>query len=251
MWNRTELKFRGKQAFRRNYAEAVGASLIFTFLSGLFSLNTGTAGTARDVADDGVVTIGPGASSFGSNTFRGLTINIRMTMALLLILLVLAVVALALRFFVVNVLEVGKNRFFLYNQTEKAKMKRILEGFTSGHYMNLVKTMLLRDVFLFLLSLLLIIPGIVKSYEYLMIPYILADNPGMNWKEASQISRRMMTGQKWNAFVLDLSFLGWFLLDYFTCGILGVLMVNPYYEATLAELYAYNKSQAYQEGYIR
>ena len=85
----------------------------------------------------------------------------------------------------------------------------------------------------------------------LMIPYILADNPGMNWKEASQISRRMMTGQKWNAFVLDLSFLGWFLLDYFTFGILGVLMVNPYYEATLAELYAYNKSQAYQEGYIR
>ena len=53
------------------------------------------------------------------------------------------------------------------------------------------------------------------------------------------------------AFELTLSFLGWYFLSLITCGIVGIFYVNPYAEATMAELYAYNKAKAFQEGYIR
>ena len=84
-----------------------------------------------------------------------------------------------------------------------------------------------------------------------MVPYILAENPGMDRREAFAISKRMMDGEKWNTFVLGLSFFGWIVIDLFTCGILGLFFVSPYVHATFAELYAYNKVKAYNEGYIR
>lgn len=111
--------------------------------------------------------------------------------------------------------------------------------------------MFLRGLFTGLWSLLFVIPGIIKHYEYLMIPYILAENPGMDRQEVFAISKRMMMGQKWNVFVLDLSFIGWRLLEGITLGIVGVFYVEPYYQATMAELYAYNRNMAYQQGYIR
>ena len=61
----------------------------------------------------------------------------------------------------------------------------------------------------------------------------------------------MMDGEKMRAFELTLSFLGWYFLSLITCGIVGIFYVNPYAEATMAELYAYNKAKAFQEGYIR
>lgn len=124
-------------------------------------------------------------------------------------------------------------------------------GFKSGHYGNIVVTMFLMNLYITLWSLLFLIPGIIKAYEYLMIPYILADNPGMDRKEAFAISKRMMDGEKWNAFNLQLSFIGWILLSVFTCGLLGIFYVSPYMEVTMAELYAYNKGKAFHEGYIQ
>ena len=156
-----------------------------------------------------------------------------------------------LKVFVGNVLTVGGMRFFIENRTKKARMGTILHPFRSGHYGNVVLILFLRDLYTALWSLLLIIPGVIKSYEYLMVPYILAENPGMDRREAFLISRRMMDGEKWDTFVLDLSFLGWLLLSVCTCGILSIFFVNPYREATLTELYTYNKIKAYNEGYIR
>ena len=117
--------------------------------------------------------------------------------------------------------------------------------------MNIVLTMFLKNLFTTLWTLLLVVPGIVKHYEYLMIPYILAENPGMDRKEAFKISKRMMDGQKMDTFILDLSFIGWAFLSAITCGIVGIFYANPYREATFAELYAFNKAKAYEEGYIR
>ena len=65
----------------------------------------------------------------------------------------------------------------------------------------------------------------------------------MDRKEAFQISKRMMDGQKMETFILDLSFIGWILLSAITCGIVGIFYVNPYREATFAELYAFNKAK--------
>ena len=70
-----------------------------------------------------------------------------------------------------------------------------------------------------------------------MIPYLLADNPQMTKEEAFAESKRMMQGQKWNAFVLDLSFIGWDILSGMTMGILGIFYVQPYKDGTHAALY--------------
>ena len=84
-----------------------------------------------------------------------------------------------------------------------------------------------------------------------MVPYILAEYPGMDSKQVFEISKRMMNGQKMETFILDLSFIGWALVAGITCGIAGVFYVTPYVNATNTELYAFNKVQAYNEGYIR
>ena len=97
--------------------------------------------------------------------------------------------------------------------------------------------MFFRGLYTFLWSLLFIIPGIIKSYEYRMIPYLLAENPEMDMEEAFSLTRQMMTGDKANTFILDLSFIGWNLLSALTLGILSIFYVNPYQHLTNAQLY--------------
>ena len=79
--------------------------------------------------------------------------------------------------------------------------------------------------------------GIVKAYEYMMVPYILAENPDMSREEVFALSKQMMKGNKWDAFVLDLSFIGWMILGALTLNIVNVLYTNPYRYLTSAELY--------------
>ncbi len=80
-------------------------------------------------------------------------------------------------------------------------------------------------------------PYYIKYYEYLLVPYILADNPDMPRKQAFALSKQMMMGDKWNAFVLQLSFIGWYLLSFCTCGILSIFYVEPYRNYTFAAFY--------------
>ena len=103
--------------------------------------------------------------------------------------------------------------------------------------MSNVKTLFFKDLYTFLWSLLFVIPGIIKAYEYRMMPFLIAENPDMTTQEAFDKSKEMMMGNKWDAFVYDLSFLGWFILNALTCGILGLFYVNPYYYAADANLY--------------
>ena len=105
------------------------------------------------------------------------------------------------------------------------------------NYKKIVKVLFRRDISIFLWSLLFVIPGIYKTYEYRMIPYLLSDNSEMRWKEAAEASKTMMQGNKWRAFVLDLSFIGWNILSIFTLGILSIFFVNPYKFSTNAALY--------------
>ena len=70
----------------------------------------------------------------------------------------------------------------------------------------------LQGLYVALWSLLLVIPGIVKSYSYAMAPYIMAEHPALTANEAITESRRIMDGNKWRLFCLDFSFIGWELL---------------------------------------
>lgn len=100
-------------------------------------------------------------------------------------------------------------------------------------------TMWLQILYIFLWSLLLWIPGIVKSYSYAMTEYILLDNPELTANEAITKSREMMNGYKWKLFVLDLSFIGWRILCMIPLlgTVLALLYVNPYVTATRAQFY--------------
>ena len=234
MWNRAELKMRGNMAFKKNYVSAVVVAL----LMGIFGTVSGES-SARRVSEN-------------SDIYSGNLFNVGMITGLLAgIATVVILIVLVAKVFVGNLLKMGGYRFFILNQTAQPGIGTLLDGFRSGHYVNIVLTMFLRDLFTALWSLLLVVPGIVKHYEYLMVPYIIAENPAMDYKEAFQISKQMMYGEKMEAFIMDLSFLGWYLLSAVTCGLLAIFYVNPYVQASFAEMYTFNKQKAYQEGYIR
>ena len=150
--------------------------------------------------------------------------------------LVILVISLALTALLLNPIELGCRRFFRKNLEEPAKMANVFFAF-DNNYKNCVKTMFFRTLYTFLWSLLFIIPGIIKAYEYRLIPYILSENPEMDCNEAFALSKQFMTGNKWRAFVYDLSFIGWEILSAFTCGIVGVFYVNPYKASSDAALY--------------
>ena len=135
-----------------------------------------------------------------------------------------------------NPLEVGAAHFFTRNTQEAAKLDAVERGFMP-HWTHNVWTMFLSDLFVLLWGCLFIIPGIVKGYSYRLVPYIMAEHPEMNGTEAITLSRKMMKGNKWRAFVFDLSFLGWEILGAMTAGILDIFWVRPYKAAANAELY--------------
>ncbi len=110
----------------------------------------------------------------------------------------------------------------------------IFEGFYD--WWSAFKVTFLEGLFIFLWSLLLIVPGIIKSYSYAMAIYILAENKGMSALEAINKSKKMMDGHKMDLFVLQLSFLGWALLVIVTLGI-AAIWVAPYMHATYANFY--------------
>ena len=143
---------------------------------------------------------------------------------------------------------VGMNRFFMENRLSGSKIDRLFYVFKSGNYLNVVKTMFLLNLKVFLWSLLLLIPGIIKSYEYYMVPYILAENPGISSKRAFEISKEMTNGEKFDIVWLGLSFFGWILLGTLACGI-GVLFVEPYIQTTFAELYQVMREKAHNNGF--
>ena len=115
-------------------------------------------------------------------------------------------------------------------------------------YRSAVGTMFLRDLFVWLWSLLFVIPGIVKSYAYSMVPYIIYENPKLSAKQALRISETMTDGYKWDLFVLALSFFGWHLLSAITGGLVGILWSNPYIGLTHADAYETLKWNAIQSG---
>ena len=83
-----------------------------------------------------------------------------------------------------------------------------------------------------------------------MVPYILGEQPDLDRERIFELSKTMMYGNKWKAFVLDLSFLGWYLLNGITLGILGIFYLNPYVEQTGAALYQTLKSEYLQKNQL-
>lgn len=103
-------------------------------------------------------------------------------------------------------------------------------------FVRIFVTLLLRYIYIILWTLLLIVPGIVKSLSYAMTDYIMKDDPEIKNNEAIEKSMAMMQGHKWELFLLYLSFIGWFILAVLTCFI-GFIFLVPYMEAATAAFY--------------
>lgn len=232
MWRRAELKERAKAVLRTNYWKAFLISLVIALATGGSGGSSGRAGN----------------NSLAGHSYTQLDSGL-----IALIFLILAaiafviIIAIALRILVFYSLEVGGRRYFVQSAQYFDNKGCFRFAFDGRNYTGIISTMFLKGLFNFLWYLLFLIPGIIKYFSYRMVPYILADNPNIGALRAINLSRSMMNGNKWRMFVLDLSFIGWYLLGVLCLGI-GVLFVNPYAYATEAELYLVLRRNAIESG---
>lgn len=141
--------------------------------------------------------------------------------------------------FISKVFEVGEARFFLENRKyTKTKASKIVYPYKLKfkQIMSIAKTMLVKNIYN-LLWCFTLFGGLVKSYSYMLVPYILAENPNLKTKDVIKLSRDLMYGHKWEMFKLDLSFLGWNILGFLTLNVGNLVFTNPYSNATKAEAY--------------
>lgn len=112
-----------------------------------------------------------------------------------------------------------------------------------GNWLHVVWGMILSTIYIFLWTLLLIIPGLIKSYSYALTPYILIEHPEMSANEAIEESMRLMDGHKFDLFYLQLSFIGWAILSILSLG-LGFFWLIPYQMTAQAAFYRDIKNEA-------
>lgn len=254
MWTRKELKERAKEALKRNYWKIVLVSLIGMLIGGGLGSSgiSGGGSDIRDMASDNVKehftehenddVDWEGAEA----VLDDIQMDIRpqdivaVAFTVIVILIVAAIVlaiGIALDVLLLNPVQVGINRFMVKSLDDTARIAEV--GYTFDHnYKNGVKVMFFKDLYVVLWSLLFIVPGIYKAYQYRMVPYILGENPDMTYQEVLQRSKDMMDGQKWDAFVLDLSFILWHMLGGITYGLAEIFYVAPYVNLTDAALYS-------------
>ncbi|MEE3377901.1 MAG: DUF975 family protein [Lachnospiraceae bacterium] len=135
-------------------------------------------------------------------------------------------------------------RFFLEARIYKrVPYTRFLYFHQVRRWFRTTKTLVLSVILVTLWSF-TIIGGVIKYFQYYMVPYIVAENPDIRTREALRLSRDMMKGHKWDLFVKQLSFIGWDLLDMFTFGLLRILFINPYFTAAMAEYYVKLRDEA-------
>ena len=227
MWNRQQVKEQAKLIMKRNYWKM----FVITLLAGtLTGEKTTIIERVQNFASNNLSY--DTSPIFYSSNFQYIFYSFISVVSILGILYTI---------FIGNIIVVGKSRYFIKNHYENPELSEIFSGF-KDNYLNVVKIMFLMDLKTLLWLFLFIVPGIIKAYEYSMIPYLLAENPNLSTSQVFSLSKQMTTGQKMDLFVLDLSFLGWIILGALCCGI-GLLFVQPYPEATKAEVYLILKQQ--------
>lgn len=270
MWTRKQIKEKAKKAFQLNYWKCVLCGLIFAIIVGGASGAGGAASggsstfsslmynnqhreeteTVEEVEVEGIdensdpVTVTVVTSDDNGNEIDvnetdvafGIAVFSIVALTVFAIVLVASAVGIAVDVLLINPVEFGCRNFFRRNLDEPAKLSSLTFAFDKN-YKNAVKTAFFKDLFIWLWSLLFVIPGIIKAYEYRLVPYIFAENPDMKYSDILAESSKLMKGNKWKTFVLDLSFIGWELLSLCTCGLLSVFYVDPYKLQTDAALY--------------
>lgn len=253
MFDRGLLKGRAKAFLSNHFWQAFAVCIIVSILTGGFSVTykfdkdgyddvnfLGIETPYNSMFEKQYYTIGANEADFGyllinvpaSNNVLRIPLN----PVILLIVAAAAFVGFLWTTFIVQVLIVGQARYFLDGFKGKGSVGTLFSPYGRGEWIKIAGKMFIKNLYLFFWFLLLIIPGIIKSYAYRMVPYILAEDPTISISEAIRRSNEMTNEIKFEMFILDLSFLGWYLLGLIPCG-LGVIFVVPYHQATLGRLY--------------
>ena len=221
MWTRVELKQNAKIVLKRNYWLTFAIILVSQFIVGV----AGDLSSIIDIMVHFEVDV-PKSIVMGASVF-----------------------SLLVTIFIAGPVMVGRKRFMMQSREYDTEFSALFSGFNSQEFWNNVRVMLVKEIKITFWSLLLLIPGIIKAYEYYFVPYILAENPNLPQHKVFAISKEMTRGYKWDIFVLELSFFGWYLLGALCLGI-GSFFVMPYPEATFAELYAAQRAHVLSAGIV-
>lgn len=140
------------------------------------------------------------------------------------------------------------NSLLRFHKGQEESVKEMFNIGFKEDYARAFIVQLLVGLFVFLWALLLIIPGIIMAYAYAMTPFIAEENPELSSMECITKSKEMMSGHKLELFLLDLSFIGWLLLGFITCGI-GLLWVMPYMNMARVKFYEQLKVEVVNNPY--
>ena len=285
MWTRKELKQKAKEVVKKNYWTAIITCFLIALLTGEFGTSIVGIWQSGDSMDPNYIIHRAEKSSSAITSSDNIHKTLNETQKMVfeaveanlnsatksqkyifkiydaiksfnidkvnlgIALIIAAVLAFSFTIFVADPLIVGGKKYFLKaRKGNSTKIGVILDVFKNGNWLNVATTMFLRNLYTALWYL-TIVGGVIKTYEYRMIPYILAENPKIKRKEAFILSKQMMKGNKWKTFILDMSFFGWNFLSIFTFGLLSVFYVNPYNAATIAELYMFLRDEAINNKY--
>ena len=210
----------GRENLKGNWALSIGVALIASMLGGLLTGGSFLPDIDYKTAAEQSMAAGTSIQLFNT----GIALNFGAGSVLDLVGFILG-----------GVVQLGYTQYLLkqYNKATFefrdlfSQFDRFGQGFAQAF---------LRRLYTFLWGLLLIIPGIVKSYSYAMTPYIMAENPEMTAGEAIKASMELMDGHKGELFTLDLTFIGWNLLSLATLN-LGNIWLNPYKNAARTAFY--------------
>jgi len=206
-------------------------AFIVVIVSGLLvSIGTGLVSAAQSMID--IVSMVDPSEMDSTMELGAVVINI---MAF-----VLCIAGLMISIFIGNAASVGLTNYFIKNTNTTPVFADAFSGFKVRYRRN-IGTLLLVGIKVVLWSILFVIPGIIKSYEYAIIPHILADDPEISSKDAFKKAKEMMNGNKFRLFKLNISFIGWYVLCFVTFGI-GTFFLMPYINAATAEFYVELKS---------
>lgn len=223
-----------REALRGKWLIAVITGLVASLLGAL-----GSEGPKIKLNIDATSGIDVGLEYAGKtilSTNGGFNEGLAAVIAGSVIYIALAAIILAIIYFILgSVIEVGYARFNLdlVDRTE-VKIETLFQYF--NHWKATASTRFLKGLYIFLCSLLLIIPGIIAGYSFAMTGYILAEHPELTASEAIARSKEMMEGNRFRLFCLEFSFIGWGILCAFTMGI-GNLWLKPYKQAAVAAFY--------------
>lgn len=225
MKNRPEIKQQARDNFQAQYGISVAAILIFVAIGMGVSI----------ISSITMLTRVWGPFGFGYMFGRGMTFSQLSTLSSI---------------FLLPPLWVGYSSFSL--RIYRGQTGDIGEMFREGfsNYWRKVGGILWMELFVFLWSLLLVIPGIVKAISYFMTPYILAESKNVTATDALKLSMRMTEGYKGEIFVMGLSFIGWAILTGLTGGILGIFYTGPYMYTSFAGMYEELKQNALARGIV-